>query len=88
MGLPESDWTVLLLRPDYVAEDFGHDTLTLHVKAVTEACAAEAAQKRAYELDGTDEPADYYCLFCARARHCMQPCARRRSQKLRRLRHG
>ena len=68
MGSPESDWTVLLLRPDYVAEDFGHDTLTLHVKAVTEACAAEAAQKRAYELDGTDEPADYYCLFCARAR--------------------
>jgi hypothetical protein len=66
VGLPESDWTVLLLRPDYAAEDFGHDTLTLHVKAVTEACAAEAARKRACGLDGTDEPADYYCLFCAR----------------------
>ena len=66
----ESAWTVLLLRPDYVAEDFGHDTLTLHVKAVTEACAAEAAWKRAGGLDGTGEPADYYCLFCARGTVC------------------
>ena len=70
MGSPESDWTVLLLRPDYVAEDFGHDTLTLHVKAVTETCAVKAARKRACELDGTDEPVAYYCLFCARGAVC------------------
>lgn len=70
MGLPESDWTVLLLKPDYAAEDFGHDTLTLHVKAVTEACAVKTARKRARELDGTDEPVDYYCLFCARGTVC------------------
>jgi hypothetical protein len=70
MGLPERDWTVLLLRPDYAAEDFGHNTLTLHVKAVTEGRAVEAARKRARELDGTDEPVDYYCLFCARGAVC------------------
>jgi hypothetical protein len=70
MGLPERDWTVLLLRPDYVADDFGHDTLTLHVKGVTEACAVKAARKFACKIYETDEPADYYCLFCASGAIC------------------
>lgn len=62
----ESDWTVLLLKPDYAADEFGHDTLELHVEAVTEACAVKAARKLAREIDETGEPEDYYCLFCAR----------------------
>ena len=66
----ESDWTVLLLKPDYAADEFGHDTLELHVEAVTEACAVKAARKLAREIDETGEPEDYYCLFCARGTVC------------------
>lgn len=44
-------WTVLLLRPDYIADDYGTDTYMTAVEAVSAAAAAKAAQTEAYETD-------------------------------------
>lgn len=57
-------YTVLLLRPDYVAETFGHDTFCTHVMGETPASALIAARKEACSADESDNPEDYHCLFC------------------------
>lgn len=65
------DFTVLLLRPDYVADTFGQDTYLAHVKAPTVALAQKAAQKEAADADTIDEgapcaPENYYVLLVLR----------------------
>jgi hypothetical protein len=57
-------YTVLLLRPDYVADTFGQDTFCAHVEGDTAEAALAAARAEACEADGQDDPEDYYCLFC------------------------
>jgi hypothetical protein len=53
-------YTVLLLRPDYVADDYGTDTYMTHVDAPTVAAAQAAAQREAVLMDYSpqDEPID------------------------------
>lgn len=58
-------YTVLLLRPDYVASDFGQDTYLAHVEAGSVAEAQVLAQLEAAEADREEEPTDYYTLFVA-----------------------
>lgn len=64
-------YTVLLLRPDYVASNFGQDTYLAWVEADDVATAQTLAQREAYRSDvplGDDESAnhsDYYVLFVA-----------------------
>ena len=53
-------WTVLLLQPDYIAEDFGSDTYQVHVEAANAAAAIEKAQQNVAGAEG--EPDDFYCL--------------------------
>jgi hypothetical protein len=60
----KTNWTVLLLRPDYVASEFGHDTLLEHVMATTPPEALQSAQENACIRDDTKSPEDYYCLLC------------------------
>ena len=60
----KNKWTVLLLRPDYVASEFGHDTLLVHVMATTPTEALSMAQAEACLIDRTETPEDYYCLLC------------------------
>ena len=60
----KTKWTVLLLRPDYVASEFGHDTLLMHVMATTTRKALKLAQADACLIDHTEIPEDYYCLLC------------------------
>ena len=61
-------WSVLLLRPDYAACEFGQDTILMHVEA---GCAEEAiatAQCNATSID-REEPEnsdDYYPLLTVR----------------------
>jgi len=57
-------YTILLLRPDYIASTFGHDTFCTHVEGETATDALIAARKAACEADKSDRPEDYYCLFC------------------------
>jgi hypothetical protein len=60
----EKPYTILLLRPDYVAATFGHDTFCAHVKGKTREAALAEARAAACAADGQDTPDDYYCLFC------------------------
>lgn len=61
-------WTVLLLRPDYVAATFGHDAILIQEKAADSITALAQARKAACEIDEQDplNAYDYYCLFCCR----------------------
>lgn len=61
----KSKWTVLLLRPDYAADTFGHDTFLDRVMARTPAEALRIAQANACHTDNTDVPEDYFCLLCS-----------------------
>ncbi len=45
-------YTVLLLRPDYIADDYGQDTYLAHVEAFDVLTAQETAQREAYQTDG------------------------------------
>ncbi len=65
-------YTVLVLRPDYIANDYGQDTYQAWVKAIDVLTAQETAQREAYQEDfpGSDaeehDPvsscADYFIL--------------------------
>ena len=60
------DWTVLLLKPDYVAEQYGEDTFMTLVQATTPGKALTRARKQAEAADDVaDSGDDYTCLFCA-----------------------
>ena len=66
-------YTVLLLRPDYIADEFGMDTYLAHVEAASVGAAQAQAQVEArdsdQELDDDDDdwndPTDYHvqCVF-------------------------
>lgn len=65
-------YTVLLLRPDYIADDYGQDTYLAHVWAIDVLTAQETAQQEAYrcdfpvsdaeEHDSISSCADYFVL--------------------------
>lgn len=59
-------WTVLLLRPDHIASDFGRDTWLSHVTADTAKDAEGIACKEAATADHNIHPDDYYVLFVCR----------------------
>lgn len=69
-----SHYTVLLLRPDYIADPYGWDTYLAHVMADGPNQAVVLAQAKALEADadgdndGTD-PTDYYPLFTCIGHH-------------------
>lgn len=58
-------YTVLFLKPDYVADTYGQDTFCAYVKASDHKHAIEEARSEACKADEQDNPDDYYCLFCA-----------------------
>lgn len=58
-------YTVLLLRPDYIASDYGQDTYLAWVEADDVAEAQVLAQLEAAEADREKEPSGYYTLFVA-----------------------
>lgn len=65
------EWTILLLRPDYTADNYGQDTYQTVITAPTAARALELARKEACGIDNNDleHKEDYYCLFCTRGKH-------------------
>ena len=59
-----SKYTVLLLRPDHVADGFGPDTYLAQVAADSAQGAVSAAQKEVAEMDDLDlSPKDYHPLI-------------------------
>lgn len=68
-------FTVLLLYPDYMSDNFGQDTCMAHVNAEDVARAQEAAQARMVQIrleydeeDGQD-PDDYFVLMVIEGHH-------------------
>lgn len=66
-------FTVLLLRPDYIADEFGKDTYLAHVVATGVEDATRSAQLEAITADLDDSmppedvvPDDYHVLFACR----------------------
>ena len=60
-------WTVLILRPDYIASDYGQDTYLAHVTAPTVDEAQALAQREAAAADSSPhDGSDYYVLFACR----------------------
>lgn len=54
----KSLWTVVLLRPDYIASEYGEDTYVAHVDADASGGwegVIEVAQKQAYKADKKDK---------------------------------
>ena len=69
-------YTALLLRPDYIADEFGKDTYLAHVWGETPVDAGKVAQQAAWDADqipdsdtdgeeGVGSPGDYHVLFMA-----------------------
>lgn len=59
-------YTFLLLRPDYAAATFGHDTFCAYVRGATVEEALDSARADACRADDQDQECmeDYHCLFC------------------------
>lgn len=53
----KTQWTVVLLRPDYIAEEYGEDTYVAHVEADGNewGTVIKAAQAQAYKVDKKDK---------------------------------
>jgi hypothetical protein len=63
-------YTVLLLRPDYVADDFGTDTYLAQVEADSVSAAVLAAQAEVAEIDDLDlKSTDYHPLITIEGWH-------------------
>lgn len=63
-------FTVLLLYPDYVASDFGHETYLAFEVAVTIIEAIEKAQALCARLNEGSRAEDFYPLLVLRGHHC------------------
>lgn len=65
------EYTVILLRPDYIADEFGKDvfhTFVMAHSADDAVCKAQEAAADADDSGGGCEPDDYYPLFVCRGR--------------------
>ncbi len=64
-------FTVLLLRPDHVADGFGQDTYLAQVSAPTPQAAIKVARREVTTVDGIDDlkAEDYYPLITVRGWH-------------------
>lgn len=52
-------FTVLLMRPEYTADNYGEDTYMTHVVAESVAAAQKLAQKEAFGADDCEEEEGY-----------------------------
>lgn len=64
-------YTIILLRPDYMTDDFGHDTFTDHVEARDIDLAIKTAQLQACHADQNtvSKKDDYYPLAVFEGHH-------------------
>lgn len=61
---PPQPYTVLVLRPDYMATNYGQDTFLAHVEAAGPAQAQRIARQQAADADHSEGASeDYYVLL-------------------------
>jgi len=68
LGAQPKTFSVLLLYPDYLAENYGQETFYEAVEANTSSEAVLALQKRLGAAHETN-PDDFFCLLCIEGRH-------------------
>jgi hypothetical protein len=68
---PMHSYTVILLRPDYITDNYGQDTLLRHVDATGVKEALTKARKEVMKSDGTldQAPQDYFCIALFEGAH-------------------
>jgi hypothetical protein len=66
-----TSFTVLLLRPDYIADQYGEDSLLCWVSADSPADALQKARAEAIKIDEAPDadPDDYACLLIVAGTH-------------------
>ena len=64
-------FTVILLRPDYVADTYGQDTYMTTVLAESRETALAKARAEVQDADDTEEndPTDYFCIAMIAGEH-------------------
>lgn len=63
-------YTVLVLRPDYMATNYGQDTFLAHVEAAGPAQAQRIARQQAADADHSGSTSeDYYVLLLIEGHH-------------------
>lgn len=69
-------YTVLLLYPDYITDNFGQETYMCFVKTLSPKCAVELAQNKAakhnsayFGKDDTNDPFDFHPLLTIKGKH-------------------
>lgn len=69
--LNPTTFTVLLLRPDYIADQYGEDTYLAHVWADSPAAALQKARLEVTAADNAPDadPDDYACLLLIAGTH-------------------
>lgn len=68
LGAQPKMFSVLLLYPDYIAENYGQETFYESIEANTSSEAVLALQKRLGEEHETN-PDDFLCLLCLKGQH-------------------
>lgn len=70
-GTLQHAYTVILLRPDYTASNYGQDTYMTHVRAENPAAALAKARAEVQDADDTEEnnPTDYFCIALLAGEH-------------------
>ena len=62
-------YTVMVLRPDYAAQNYGQDTFLSHLMAHSVATAQRLARIEACNADGNDAPEDYHIQLVIEGHH-------------------
>ena len=64
-------YTAILLRPDYVTDNYGTDTFMETVEAEDPTKALAEVRRLAIEADGDDvtDPTDYFCIALLAGQH-------------------
>lgn len=66
-------YTVILLRPDYVTNNYGQDTYMECVEAADPSAALAEVRRMVIEVDGDDgagaDPTDYFCIALIEGEH-------------------
>lgn len=70
MKTADQPYTALVLRPDYMATNYGQDTFLAHVEATGPAQAQRIARQQAASADHSEESSeDYYILLVIEGHH-------------------
>lgn len=70
-GKKTASWTVMVLRPDYIADEFGKDTFLYNPRCECPKRAIRLTQLAAARADGAErsDASNYHCVICVQGVH-------------------